>query len=215
VRAATSPLALPRPHSPLIADARPTLQFVIVERESAATSGEDQHPGADQLIADVSRRPRVPRPGSNASGLARQQDSESDTPVQVVQQRSTATAPLPSESRNVQLRPAGRDGCCSDGCAAPCKQGLRPCTPGLSSEMAREMLGRGQPLASSPTGLSGTPGPTRQTLRAGLPTRGYDQRGSRPVPSGQACREVGRAVLIARVSVGLRFRHGPSTYRPG
>jgi hypothetical protein len=38
------------PSSPLIADARPTLQLVIVERESATASGKNQQPGGDQLM---------------------------------------------------------------------------------------------------------------------------------------------------------------------
>ena len=39
--------------SRLVPDPRPPLQFVIVQRESATTAGENQHPGADQLIPDV------------------------------------------------------------------------------------------------------------------------------------------------------------------
>jgi hypothetical protein len=47
------------------------VRCVIVQRESAATSGENQHPGADQLIADMSGRPGVPGPGSERAGRAR------------------------------------------------------------------------------------------------------------------------------------------------
>ena len=53
----------------LIADARPPLQLVIVQRESATASGENQHRGANQLIADVSCRAGIPRPDSAACGF--------------------------------------------------------------------------------------------------------------------------------------------------
>jgi hypothetical protein len=41
----------------------------MVERESATTSGEDQHPGADQFIANMGGWAGVPRPGSDACSL--------------------------------------------------------------------------------------------------------------------------------------------------
>ena len=52
-------------------DPCPALLLVIVEWESATASGEDQHRGTDQLIADVSGRAGIPRPGSDASGLGK------------------------------------------------------------------------------------------------------------------------------------------------
>ena len=65
-----SPFAVARPHTALVTDACPSLQFVIVEWEAATTSGENQHPSADQLIADVTGRVGVPGPGSGAGGLS-------------------------------------------------------------------------------------------------------------------------------------------------
>jgi hypothetical protein len=38
----------------LYRDPRPTLQLVIVHRQTAFARREDEHPGADQLIADMS-----------------------------------------------------------------------------------------------------------------------------------------------------------------
>ena len=48
------PFPTPRSHAPFVSDSGPARQFVIVHRESAAASGEDEHPGADQLIANMS-----------------------------------------------------------------------------------------------------------------------------------------------------------------
>jgi hypothetical protein len=50
---------------------RPALELSIVEWDAVAAAGEDQHRGADQLIADVSGRTGVPRPGSDAGGLGK------------------------------------------------------------------------------------------------------------------------------------------------
>ena len=52
--ASGSPLALAPSHPPLKSDPRPPLEVVVVHRQTVAASGEDEHSGADQLIADVS-----------------------------------------------------------------------------------------------------------------------------------------------------------------
>jgi hypothetical protein len=48
-------LALPatRCQAGLVANPRPALELVVVKRQTAAVTSKDQHPGADQLIADV------------------------------------------------------------------------------------------------------------------------------------------------------------------
>jgi hypothetical protein len=56
---------------PLVADTCPTLQVVIVEREAATVSGEEEHPGADQLITNVSGRAGIPEPGVDACNLGK------------------------------------------------------------------------------------------------------------------------------------------------
>jgi hypothetical protein len=61
----------PHRHTPLISHSGPALQLLIIERESATASGENQHRSADQLIADVSGRVGLPRPGSDARGLGK------------------------------------------------------------------------------------------------------------------------------------------------
>jgi len=55
---------------PLEPDACPALEFFVVEWDAVAAAGEDQQPGADQLITDMSGRPGIPRPGSDARGLS-------------------------------------------------------------------------------------------------------------------------------------------------
>jgi hypothetical protein len=57
-----SPLPVAECHPALVADPRPALQLVIVQRESLTPAGEDQHSGADQLMADVIGRAGVPTP---------------------------------------------------------------------------------------------------------------------------------------------------------
>jgi hypothetical protein len=54
--ATSSALTLARPHSPLITHPCPALQLGIVRRLTVAASGEEEHPGTDQLIANALAR---------------------------------------------------------------------------------------------------------------------------------------------------------------
>jgi len=67
--ATSSPLALTEPHPPLIADPRPTLKLVIVHRQTVFARREDEHPGADQLIADVAGWAGIPGARGDPGGL--------------------------------------------------------------------------------------------------------------------------------------------------
>jgi hypothetical protein len=57
--------------SPAHSQFGPPLQLVIVQRESATASGKDQHPGADQFIADVSGPTAYQGPGNDPSDLGK------------------------------------------------------------------------------------------------------------------------------------------------
>ena len=46
-----------------------TAPVVVIQRQTATASGEDQHPGGDQLMANVCGRPGVPRSRGDPSGL--------------------------------------------------------------------------------------------------------------------------------------------------
>jgi hypothetical protein len=46
-------------------------QFVVVEWEAATVSGENEHPGGDQLIADMGGRPGVQEPAVMPAAWAR------------------------------------------------------------------------------------------------------------------------------------------------
>jgi hypothetical protein len=48
---------------------RPSLQFVVVEWEAVTVCGENQHPGGDQLLADLGGRSGLPGLESDACGL--------------------------------------------------------------------------------------------------------------------------------------------------
>ena len=65
-----SPLALAEPCSALVPDACPALQLLVIHRLTVVACCHDQHAGGDQLITRTSRRPRIPRPNSDASSLS-------------------------------------------------------------------------------------------------------------------------------------------------
>jgi hypothetical protein len=44
-------------------------KLVVVQRQTAAATGEDEHPGADQFIADVDGWAGTPRARGNPGGL--------------------------------------------------------------------------------------------------------------------------------------------------
>ena len=69
VAAPLVPLALAEPLPTFESDPGPALQLVVVERQAATVSGDDEHPGGDQLIANVSGRPGIPRPRGDARSL--------------------------------------------------------------------------------------------------------------------------------------------------
>jgi hypothetical protein len=47
------------------------LQLVIVERQPSAVSRDDEHPGADQLIADMGGWSGIPGAGGDPGGLGK------------------------------------------------------------------------------------------------------------------------------------------------
>ena len=50
-------------------DTGPALRLVVVHRRTAVASREDQHPGTDQLIADVSGWAGIPEARGDPGGL--------------------------------------------------------------------------------------------------------------------------------------------------
>jgi hypothetical protein len=56
----------------------PTLQLVIVYRQTAAATGEDEHPGADQLITDVGGWAGIPGTCGDSGGLRQMSLQPSD-----------------------------------------------------------------------------------------------------------------------------------------
>jgi hypothetical protein len=69
VRVAKSPLAALCRRSALESHPRPARQLVIIHRQTASVSRGYQHPGADQLKADVSGWAGIPRSRGDSGGL--------------------------------------------------------------------------------------------------------------------------------------------------
>jgi hypothetical protein len=53
----------------LVPDPRPALKFVVVQWDTAATRGKDEHAGGDQLVTDMCCRAGVPGSGCDAGSF--------------------------------------------------------------------------------------------------------------------------------------------------